>query len=157
MSGPVSIIEAIEIGAPRARVFAVANGADPAAIFQKHRGLPGVREINGHQAPWSRAGQVRTISLTDGGALKEALSDYIDGERFAYVATEFSGAFGRLVTSARGEWRFDALGDARTRATWRYVFHPRSRLAAPLVWFIAKALWPGYMRAALARIKTLAE
>lgn len=153
----IAATESLDIAAPRARVYALAAGGEQApAIFRKTGLLPGVASIEGHRAPWGVAGEQRRLTLTDGGTLTEDLIFAEPGARFVYRASRFSGVFGRLATQARGEFRFEDTSEG-TRATWVYVFTPASASARVFVRFIARRLWPGYMRSALSRLKELAE
>jgi uncharacterized protein YndB with AHSA1/START domain len=155
MSAPIAISASIDIDAPPAAVFRLATG-DRLPDFIRAQGiLPGVASIEG-TARWNAAGETRRLTLSDGGALSEELTALSPDRSFSYRAFGFDGPFGRLVREGRGAWRFEpAPGGARV--VWHYEFLPKGGLSAPLVFLIAKGLWPGYMRAALTRLKEEAE
>ena len=143
------------IDAPRERVFALAAGEDVPAIFQKHGPFPGAVRFDGARE-WRAVGDRRTIHLSDGTHLNEELTEIDPAARFVYRASGFEGPSGALIAQATGDWRFfDENGG--TRVSWTYSFAPKLVFAAPPVAFIARALWPGYMRAALRRLKEAAE
>lgn len=153
----ISHAEAIIAAASPARAFAAAAGCDAPAIFKAQGALPGVAKTEGHEAPWSAPGETRRLTLTDGSSLLEELAAFAPDREFAYRASGYGGPFGALVAEGRGRWRFEEISPSETRIEWRYSFAPSSVFAAPLVWFIVKLLWPGYMRSALARLKAEAE
>jgi len=76
---------------------------------------------------------------------------------FAYEVSGFTGFFAALARSAKGEWHFTMTGAEKTQIDWTYSFFPNGPVAEPLLWFIVKTLWPGYLRAALTRVKAAAE
>lgn len=153
----ISTGAATAIEAPARAVFDIARGSEVPAIVKAHGGLPGVLKVEPHEGSWSAVGQRRLLRLSDGTSLVEELTEFEDGARFAYVASGFTGPFGALVAEARGEWRVEATGPGTSRLEWRYVFTPKGPVAAAAVLFIARVIWPGYIRAALARIKARAE
>lgn len=154
---PVSTSAAIDIDAPARAVFEIARGSEVPAIVKAHGGLPGVLKVEAHQGAWSAVGQKRLLRLSDGTSVLEELTAYDDGRGFAYVASGFTGPFGALVREGRGEWRVEEIAPQRARLRWTYAFTPKGALAAAAVRFIVRVLWPGYIRAALARIKARAE
>lgn len=149
--------ESIGVAAPLAAVFAIAAGPDVTALFRAHGPVPGVVAVSGHEGAWSAPGETRLLSLSDGAGVREDLVAFRDNESFAYRVSGFTGLFGALVREARGEWRFRETAPGETRIEWTYRFSPASPLAALAGRFVVSALWPGYMRAALARIQCAAE
>jgi len=87
----------------------------------------------------------------------EELISFAPGHSFAYRLTKFTGAFAPLVRGARADWHFTPTGTNKTKIDWTYVFTPTSAIAEPIVWFIVKLLWPGYLKNALTRVKQIAE
>jgi len=154
---PIQTSTAITIDAPRAHVFQSAAGIDPCALIQKHGPLPGIVNCEGHDAPWSEVGQRRRHTLSDNSSVNEELIDFAENEHYAYRVTDFTGPFTSLVDHARGEWRFTEISPTTARIDWTYSFFPKGALAAPLLWFIVKLLWPGYLMSALARVKEKAQ
>jgi len=154
---PVQTSVAISINAPLARVFSVAASMDARALIQKYGPLPGIVEVSGHDAPWSAVGQSRKHALSDKSSVNEELIAFERDSSFAYRISNFTGPFSALVREARGDWHFTTLGHAKTQIDWTYAFTPTGAIAEPVLWFIVKLAWPGYLRAALARVKSAAE
>ena len=154
---PVQTSVALCINAPLQRTFDIAAGFDATALIQKHGPLPGIVKTEGHNAPWSAIGQERKHTLSDNSSVKEELVAFTHNHNFAYKVSEFTGVFASLVREARGEWHFTTTGAEKTQIDWTYYFFPSGPIAEPLLWFVVKTLWPGYLRAALDRVKTAAE
>lgn len=145
------------VAAPLAGTFTTAAGMDVPALIQPHAILPGVNAVEGHNAAWSAVGQRRRLTLSDKSSVHEELVAFSPEDMFAYRVSDFTGAFGGLVREARGAWHFTKTGARETQIDWTYAFAPKSPFARVFVWIIVKAFWPGYMRAALARVKAAAE
>ena len=154
---PVQTSASITVDAPVAKTFDAAAGIDARALVQKHGPLPGIVNIEGQDAPWSAVGQKRHMTLTDGSTVDEELTTFSAGNNFAYRVTKFSGVFAALVDHASGEWHFTTLGADKTRIDWTYKFFPKGMIAEPVLWFVVKLLWPGYLNTALKRLKQKAE
>lgn len=103
--------------------------------------------------PWGTVGQRRTIELGDGGSMREHLLTVDRPHRFDYEITDFVGALKPLVDRVEGSWVVTPAGTG-ARVTWAWDLHPRGRAGALLVPVIAR-FWPGYARAALARLETV--
>lgn len=153
MGIPITTATALTIEAPIARVFAAACGFDIPAVIKRHGMLPGVLKVDGHQGAWETAGQKRILTLSDGSSVREELISFSPNNSYSYRVTGFTGPFAALVGEGRGEWNFSSTGPNATWVDWTYSFTPKSWLAGPAVWFIVKVLWPGYIRAALMRLK----
>ena len=110
-----------------------------------------------YDAPWSTVGETRRHKLSDNSSVCEELTSFAQEKTFAYRLTEFTGALSPLVSHARAEWHFTQGSILRTRIDWTYIFVPAGPLAEPFLWFIVKLFWPGYLKAALARVKAKAE
>jgi hypothetical protein len=151
----ISVAERVEAAA--AAVFAAACDSDLPAIIKPRGALPGVLKVEGHAAPWSAPGQSRLLRLTDGSTLREELSSFARDKSFAYRVSSFTGPFAALVSEGRGEWHFTTTGPKSTQVDWTYGFTPKSAFATPAVWFLVKALWPGYIQAALKQLKAKVE
>ena len=109
--------------------------------------LPPIREVRDQSGPWDRAGQTRTIVLTDGGTMRERLTEVVRPERFDYVLTDFTGALKPLVSHVDGSWAFAPEGTG-VRVTWRWTLHPTSTYAARVLPLVGR-MWRGYARQAL--------
>ena len=145
------------VAAPPRRVFDAARGLDIPATMRRHGPLPGVASIAGHMGPYSAPGEVKLLTLTDGSSVREELTAFAPENSYAYRLDGFTGPFAALVARGDAEWRFSAVNPGETRIEWTYGFTPKSAATAPAVWLVVKGLWPGYMRAALRRLKTEIE
>ncbi len=154
---PVQISVCESVHAPARDVFNAAAAIEARDLIRKFGPLPGVVETNGHNAPWSAIGDVRLHTLTDNSSVREELVAFTAGQTFAYRLTEFTGPFASLIKHARADWHFTQAGQSKTKIDWTYSFTPTSALAEPIVWFIVKLFWPGYLKAALTRVKQKAE
>jgi hypothetical protein len=85
--------------------------------------------------------------LVGGGSMREKLTSVDPPRSFGYTLTDITGPMAPLVSHVEGEWSF-APADAGTTVTWRWVIHPRSVFAAPLLPVLGR-LWKGYARQAL--------
>jgi hypothetical protein len=147
----IRTVQSIDIAAEPGVVFAAACAIDAPSVIRKSVALPGVAAVAGHSAPWTAPGQRRVLTLTDGASVAETLLA-ISADSYDYRVAEFTGPFAALVSEAHGRFWTEPSGAGAT-LYWSYAFQPASSAAAPLVRFIAGALWPGYMQAALKRIK----
>lgn len=154
---PVRTAVAVIVHAPLARAFDVAISIAPSDLVRPYGPLPGVAKTQGHAGPWAAAGDLRRHTLTDGSSVDEELTDFTRNSTFAYRLSNFTGGFAPLVAGGRAEWRFTALDAEKTQIDWTYAFEPKGPAARVLVRLIVKLLWPGYLGAALARVKAEAE
>ena len=154
---PVQTSAVITVEAPLAAVFSTAASIDARELIQPQGILPGIEDVEGHDAPWSAIGEVRRHTLSDGASVREELISFARDSHFAYRVTDFTGAFAPIVSHAKGEWHFTQLGAEKTQIDWTYSFTPTGPIAEPVVWFIVKLFWPGYLKAALSRVKNKCE
>ena len=154
---PIQISVTETVSAPAQDVFNTAISIDARELIQKHGVLPGITDVSGHDAPWAAIGDVRIHTLSDNSSVREELVTFTPSSTFAYRLTDFSGAFAPLVKGAHAEWHFTQASASRTKIDWTYAFTPKSMAAEPILWFIVKLFWPGYLKAALARVKDKAE
>ncbi len=148
---------AVIVNAGLDAVFETAAGMDPRALIRPYGPLPGIVDVEGHDAAWSAPGQRRRYRLSDNSSVSEELTGFCRGQTYAYAVTGFTGLFAALAREARAEWHFTRVGAGKSQIDWTYFFTPAGPVAEPLLWFIVKTLWPGYLRAALARVKEKAE
>src|ERR1700722_13197919 len=81
------------------------------AVFSRRYGLlPPVKEVRGHEGVWGRGGETRTVGTTDGGAMRELLTEVDAPHSFSYRLDEISGPISPLVTSIDGQWEFTPYG-----------------------------------------------
>lgn len=117
--------------------------------------IPPIKEVLDQSGPWQVAGQTRTVRLTGGGSMAEELTGVDRPRAFDYRLTGISGPLSPLVRLVEGRWEFAPAGAGAT-VTWRWVIHPRSALAAPVM-PVFGWLWKGYARRALAQLALLLE
>ncbi|MDP3937755.1 MAG: SRPBCC family protein [Deltaproteobacteria bacterium] len=146
--------------------FDVFAPIDLRLILRGYGPLPAVASVEDQTGAWDAPGQTRTIRLSDGSGMREALTLVERPRHFAYVIDELTGPFRFLVRGMRGAWWFEPVPDGasgstaaaqQTRARWRYAFEPRSRFTRPLAAFIVKVLWRRNMQRALALARAHAE
>ncbi|GJL93937.1 MAG: hypothetical protein DHS20C05_03420 [Hyphococcus sp.] len=147
----------INVDAPIAHVFSIAAGYDPRDLIQPFGPLPGINDVKGHDAPWSAIGQQRHFTLSDKSSVSETMTAISQPQSYSYDISNFTGLFASLVCGARGQWDFTETGPGRTRIDWTYQFSPTGVIAEPVLWFIVKLFWPGYLKSALQRVKEKAE
>lgn len=117
--------------------------------------IPPIKEVRGQSGAWQAAGQTRTVRLTGGGSMREELIGVDRPRSFDYRLTDIKGPLAPLVGLVEGRWQFTPAAAGST-VTWRWVIHPRSVLAAPVM-PVFGWLWKGYARRALAQLATLLE
>lgn len=127
-----------------------------AKVLHRFLVVPAVIGTTDLSGAWSLPGSTRTVLTSDGRRLREKVTEWQRPSRFAYRVSGFSGAIGKLVSSATGEWDFGG-DDATGRFSWTYAFQPKHRLVTPLVRVFVATLWAGYMRRCAGRCVALAE
>lgn len=148
---------AVTINAPVARVFELASAIAPSDLIKPHAIFPGILESSKTILPWAAPGDIREHALTDHTSITEELISFAFGENFSYNVSGFSGALASLAKNAKADWCFTPLALERSRIDWSYHFNPTGPIAEPALWFIVKLGWPGYLRAALSRLRDIAE
>lgn len=152
-----AIVEAV-IAAPQTMTFEHIVPVDLASIFTGYGPLPAVAGTWDQEGEWDAIGQNRTVIMSDGSSAQELLTGYDPPRYFSYNVRNFTGALGAVVSSANGEWWFDSMAPSNaTHIKWTYGFNARSSFSSPIVWFITKFLWKGYMKKALFIIKEQVE
>ena len=149
-----------DIAAPQTMVFEHIMPVDLTSIFTGYGPLPAVVGTRDQTGAWDAAGQTRTVIMSDGSSAQEQLAAYEYPNYFSYTVNNFTGVFRAFVTSARGEWWFGPEPGIRGEVThikWGYVFNARSSFSLPIVWFLTKILWKGYMSKVLYVLKAQIE
>jgi hypothetical protein len=100
---------------------------------------------------------VRRHQLSDDSSVREELIAFERDKTFGYRLTKFTGAFAQIAAHARADWHFTQEAAGRTKIDWTYAFTPASMATEPVLWFVVKLFWPGYLKSALARVKQRAE
>ena len=122
-------------------------------IFSRRYGLlPPVKEVRGQDGVWGQVGQSRTVVTTDGGTMREVLTDVDAPHSFDYRLSDISGPLRPLVDTIDGRWEF-APQDAGTLITWRWTLHPKG--VGAVVMPLITPMWRGYARQALELLSEL--
>jgi hypothetical protein len=114
--------------------------------------LPPIRSVD-QSGVWGTAGQERTIRTADGGSMRERLVEVDRPRRFTYELTGFAGPLKPVLASVDGAWTVEPAGTG-ARVTWSWRLHPAGTLGGLALLPVAR-LWPGYARAALARLESV--
>ena len=130
---------------------------DLTSIFTGYGPLPAVTGTQDQIGGWDEAGQTRIVHLSDGSSAQEMLTKYGHPRYFSYTVSGFTGALRFFTSGADGEWWFESNASGKTLIKWRYAFNPVSVFAVPVLWFITKFLWRGYMKKALLLSKNQLE
>ncbi|QHN33636.1 SRPBCC family protein [Gordonia pseudamarae] len=140
---PVDIVTAFQHTLP----------APLSSIFRRWYGpIAPVKSTSGDE-PWGHIGQIRTITQTGGGTMREELVDVDAPYSFSYQLTVITGPLSVLISHIGGRWSFTSVGTG-TEITWQWRLHPRSRVASYAFPVIAR-LWQGYARQALEELSTV--
>lgn len=116
-------------------------------IFSRRYGLlPPIKQVRGQDGIWGRVGQSRTVITTDGGTMRELLTDVDAPHSFSYRLSDITGPMRPLVDSIDGRWEFAPSGTG-TVITWRWVLHPKG--VGAYVMPLVTSMWRGYARQAL--------
>lgn len=129
------------------RAFDVTLPIPLTAIFSRRYGLlPPIKEVRGQDGVWGRVGQTRTVVTTDGGTMRELLTEVDPPHSFSYQLSDISGPMGPLVDSIDGRWEFSTRGTG-TLITWRWTLRPKG--LGKYVMRPITLMWRGYARQAL--------
>jgi hypothetical protein len=114
--------------------------------------LPPITGVREQVGPWGRVDQSRIIVTSDGGTMREVLTDLDPPHGFGYRLTVLTGPMRPLVDRVEGRWEFTPAGTG-TLVTWRWVLQPRAA-GAPVLPLITR-MWLGYARQALEELSDL--
>jgi hypothetical protein len=124
----------------------------PTIFCRRYALLPPIKQVRGQVGTWGQVGQVRTVVTSDGGTMREVLTDVDAPHSFSYELSDITGPMRPLVDSIEGHWEFTSKGTG-TLITWRWTLHPRS-VGAPFMPLIIK-MWLSYARQSLERLSEL--
>ena len=124
----------------------------PVLVCRRYALVPPITQVRGQIGSWGQVGQTRTVVTSDGGTMREALTDVDPPRSFSYRLSEITGPMGPLVDSIDGRWEFTSKGTG-TLITWRWTLDPRG-LGAPVMPLIT-AMWLRYASRALERLSEL--
>jgi hypothetical protein len=108
--------------------------------------LPPIKEVRDQHGTWGQSGQSRMIITSDGGTMRELLTDVQPPHSFSYRLNDITGPLRPLVESIDGRWEFAPKGTG-TEITWRWTLHPRQ--AGAVILPLITMMWRGYARQAL--------
>ena len=147
MSTPVIVEQSRAIPITPQRAFDLTLPIPLTTIFSRRYGLlPPIKQVRGQDGVWGRAGQSRTVVTTDGGTMRELLTEVDAPDSFSYRLSNITGPMRPLVECIDGSWEFAPRGTG-TMITWRWVLHPKG-LGVPVMPLVT-SMWRGYARQAL--------
>ncbi|QDQ93136.1 SRPBCC family protein [Rhodococcus sp. WB9] len=147
MATPITVEQSRAIPIARQQAFDVTLPIPLTAIFSRRYALlPPIKQVRGQDGIWSRVGQSRTVVTTDGGTMRELLTDVDAPHSFSYRLSDITGPMRPLVDSIDGTWEFVPHGTG-TMITWRWTLH--SKALGALVMPLITSMWRGYARQAL--------
>lgn len=147
MARPITLEQSRAIPIARQQAFDITLPIPLTVIFSRRYGLlPPIRQVRGQDGIWGRVGQSRTVVTTDGGTMRELLTDVDGPHSFSYRLSNVTGPLRPLVESIDGTWEFVPHGTG-TEITWRWVVH--SKGPGALVMPLIASMWRGYARQAL--------
>jgi hypothetical protein len=151
MASPVELAASRTYPVPVEKAYERTIGHPLPDLFRHRYGLlPPIRKVTGPET-WATAGQQRTITLADGGTLRETLTVTDAPREFGYLLDEITGPLALLAARVDGAWRFTPAGTG-TRVTWSWLVHPASTPASYVMPVLAR-LWNGYARQALENLE----
>jgi Polyketide cyclase / dehydrase and lipid transport len=135
---------------PIAITYELVGTIEPTVFYKRYGPLPAVTGVRDQEGEWNVAGSRRVLNLSDGGHVREVITDADSPTFFAYDSHDFQKIFGKLVYGSRAEWTFSEAPGG-TRIHWNYSFHPRPKRALA-VRAIVRAFWGPYMHKVLKKI-----
>ncbi len=153
MASPISVEQSRAIPVTVRDAFRGTLPAPLPTLFSRRFGLlPPVREVRGQAGPWGAVGQERTVVTTDGGTMREVLTDIEAPQAFGYRLSDITGPMRPLVDHVEGRWTFASAGTG-TLVTWGWTMYPRG--AGALVLPVIAKMWRSYARQALEQLSDL--
>ena len=136
--------------ASRERAFDVIVPIELSSIFNRWFFIPGVDGVRDQTGPWDVEGQTRTVLLSDGSSVREALTKVERPTGFSYRVGPFPRPLGLLANGATGSWSFTPASDGSTGIHWTYSFEPAPGRAW-LVRLVVAPAWKRYAQQGLER------
>jgi Polyketide cyclase / dehydrase and lipid transport len=124
----------------------------PTIFCRRYVLLPPIKEVRGQVGTWGQVGQIRTVVTSDGGKMREMLTDVDAPHSFTYQLDEITGPMRPLVDSIEGRWEFTSKGTG-TLITWRWTLHPRG--AGALLMPLIIKMWLNYAKQSLEQLSEL--
>ena len=107
--------------------------------FTGYGPLPGIKAAEFEARPPEVVGTRVRVTSTDGSSHVEEVIEWEPGRRVRLAMTDFAPPLSRLATRFEEAWEFEPAG-GRTRVVRTFRLHPRSALARPALWLIARLL-----------------
>jgi hypothetical protein len=147
MASPITVESSRAIPVGLQRAFEGTLPLPLTTIFSRRFALlPPIKEVRDQHGAWGQSGQSRMIITSDGGTMRELLTDVQPPRSFSYRLTDITGPLRPLVQSIDGRWEFAPKGTG-TEITWRWTLHPRH--AGAVILPLITMMWRGYARQAL--------
>lgn len=146
------------IVARRERVFDIATDNETLPrVFTGYGPVPAILEARVESGRPLATGEVRLVSNSDGSTVREEIVELVRPTTQRYrLAGGLAPPISWLIRSASGRWAFEEMSSG-TRVTWRFVFEPRSAVAAPLVRLMARAFFQPAQERCLEALRRLCE
>ena len=154
---PVSTRVSAEIVVPRDSFFYWFTSMDLSAVMHRYGPIPGVVGVEDQTGPMHVPGSSRVLLLSDGTTAMEQVTGCDPPKEVNYRLDQLTGVFRYLVVEAAGQIWFGEPQKDSTRVEWQYSFFGRSWAARVVLKILIPLFWRGFMQAALARSKRLAE
>ena len=156
LASTIDVTVSTTTSAPREKAFDVIAPIELSSIFKRWLFIPGVDGVRDQSGPWNTEGQTRTVLLSDGTSVNEALTNVERPSSFGYRVGPFPRPLGLLATRASGSWSFTSQNNGDTGIRWTYRFEPAPGRAW-LVRLIIAPAWKRYARHGLALAVAQAE
>lgn len=129
------------------QAYELSGPLDPTGFYPRFGPLPAVVAVVDQSGDWDTVGRTRRLVLSDSGHVIETITDTEIPGLFAYELSDFQKLFGKLVSGARAEWRFEESGSG-ARISWSYTFFAKPARRW-IVWLVVRLWWGRYMRRVL--------
>ena len=108
----ISVTATARVAVARDPLFAWFIPIELPRILAGYGPVPAVVSSSDQSGPWDVVGSARTVHLADGATARERVTACDPPAYFAYTVAEFSHSLRHLAVEGRGQWWFDAAGDA---------------------------------------------
>jgi hypothetical protein len=150
----ISLSQSRALPATPEHLFDLLFRVPPQQVFTRRHGpIPPLREVREGAGRFDEPGDSRTLVLTDGGSMRETLTEVDRPRAFGYRLTEFAGPLRPLTDRVEGRWAVEPAGTGAL-VTWSWDLHPRGRVGALGLSIFAR-FWPGYARKGLEQLERL--
>lgn len=123
----------------RDALFAGIRDTDSWTTFTGYGPLPGIRSAVYEIRTESMVGSVIRVTNTDGSTHRESITTWEPGRKITLEFSDFSRPLSMLAGRFTESWSFAEI-NGTTVVRRDMVLYPRTVLARPLVWLIARIL-----------------